>query len=93
MSKRSVQFARALIVASGIVGLGAGCGRGGVVEPGSDGGGVAVVDAGAPIDGGLACIQCDCLSADAGKPSCFDVGRSECCFAVGPLPPPDLPLA
>ena len=61
-----------------------------------DGGGNTVVDEGSSTDAGLAdagiaCTQCDCNSLDAGLPSCYSVGRSDCCFAVGPLPPPDLP--
>lgn len=100
MTRRPINFARALIVASGIAGLGTGCGRVALVEPAIDGGPTVVdagnTDAGSRTDAGLAdagiaCTQCDCNNLDAGLPSCFSVGRSECCFAVGPLPPPDLP--
>ena len=95
MTRRPINFARALIVASGLVGLGSGCGRVGLTEPATDAG-PNIVDAGSTTDagladGGIACTQCDCNSLDAGLPSCYSVGRSDCCFAVGPLPPPDLP--
>lgn len=43
----------------------------------------------------VSCGQCSCGprggdSADAGLPDCESVGRGECCFAVGPLLPPDV---
>ncbi len=51
-----------------------------------------IADAGV-TDSGLTCSDCDCfdLGADAGRPDCFAVGLSDCCIAVGPLSPPDLP--
>ena len=99
-SSRSVKFARALIVASGLVGLG--CGRVGLIETPitpSDAGGV---DAGALADAGtrdagtndagpFTCPQCDCGGLSTTLPRCDAVNHGECCFAVGPLAPPELP--
>lgn len=99
-SSRSVKFARALIVASGLVGLG--CGRGGLIEPpittsddgGLDAGAVADAgtrDAGAPDAGPFTCTQCDCSGTSTTLPRCDAINHGECCFAVGPLAPPELP--
>ncbi len=111
-SSRSIKFARALIVASGLAGLG--CGRGGVLEPGtiaSDAGAIAsdagTIDAGALADAGtrdagsrdagtpdagpFTCAQCDCAGGNPALPSCDALKLPECCFAVGPLAPPELP--
>lgn len=51
-----------------------------------------LADAGV-TDAGLECADCDCfgIAADAGRPDCYSVGLSDCCIAVGPLSPPDLP--
>jgi hypothetical protein len=64
----------------------------------TDGGGEADVgelaDAGEPQDAGDACSTCACFGlgeVDAGLPGCETVGLDSCCFAVGPLAPPDLP--
>lgn len=50
----------------------------------------------AGVDAGLTCPQCDCgdiPDGGGGRPSCNSVGLASCCFAVGPLPPPDLAVA
>ena len=100
----SLKFARALIVASGLTGLGfSGCGRGGPVEPGTDAGsdaGAVLADAGtvdagqadAGVDAGFTCASCSCAPPlDGGQAECSAVGHFECCAAVGPLNPPNLP--
>lgn len=61
---------------------------------GTDAGPVA--DAGAADDaGGDRCTTCGCAitspDGDAGPASCEALGYFECCPAVGPLFPPDLP--
>jgi len=55
-----------------------------------------LADAGSAVDaGGDRCATCDCSflvpSTDAGTASCESLGYVECCPAVGPLFPPDLP--
>lgn len=48
-------------------------------------------DAGAPDAGPFTCAQCICFLVDAGQPECTALGHAECCAAIGPLSPPDLP--
>jgi hypothetical protein len=55
-----------------------------------------MADAGNDSDaGGDRCATCECTfmapGADAGTTSCESLGYFECCPAVGPLFPPDLP--
>lgn len=55
-----------------------------------------LADAGEVQDAGDACSTCVCFGpggddADAGRPGCETVGLDSCCFAVGPLSPPELP--
>jgi hypothetical protein len=99
-SSRSIRFARALIVASGLTGLG--CGRGGTVDFPTTIADAGVLDAGAIADAGtrdagipdagpFTCAQCDCEGVNPTLPSCGAINRAECCFAVGPLAPPELP--
>lgn len=101
--RRPIKFVKALVVASGLAGL-SGCGRVGLVDPplpGGDAGQMTVADAGrqdaGQLDSGIAdagaldCRSCACFGIDAGLPACETVNRADCCFAVGPLPPPDLP--
>lgn len=46
-------------------------------------------------DAGDLCPTCQCFAVDDagpdGLPNCDTVGLASCCFAVGPLSPPDLP--
>jgi hypothetical protein len=52
-------------------------------------------DAGTP-DAGFTCDMCGCwFGVDAGPgslPDCDSTGHFECCAAIGPLFPPDLPV-
>jgi hypothetical protein len=59
-----------------------------------------MADAGEVIDSGPKCDECSCDFSggggggipDAGLPICEGAAAIECCPAVGPLSPPDLPV-
>ena len=58
--------------------------------------GTTASDGGAPVDAmAFTCATCACtfgVPEDAGQVSCSDVGLEiECCAAIGPLFPPDMP--
>ncbi len=48
-------------------------------------------DAGAIDAGPFNCASCTCFVPDSGRPDCVALGHFECCPAIGPLNPPNLP--
>lgn len=62
-----------------------------VVEGGADVGARRDAGADAPVVATCATCSCSWVALDAGAPSCEAIGLWDCCGAVGPLAPPDLP--
>ncbi len=103
---RYLRFARALALVSGIAAPMGGCAISHDVDdtgPDRDTGpqvdaapiaDVLVSDAGTDAPYVDPCLSCECVfGGDLPPPptSCEAQGHPECCYAVGPLSPPDLP--
>lgn len=50
-----------------------------------------LADAGGSDAGPFTCAACSCFIPDSGLPECTTIGHLECCPAIGPLAPPNLP--
>lgn len=92
-SPRFLRFAQALALVSGIAAPA--CSMHHVTPPGGDAGGDAapLADAGPDAPFVDRCAACECIfGGDTPPPptSCEARGTPECCYAVGPLAPPDL---
>ena len=98
---RFLRFAQALAFTSGVGTALAGCYASHEVAAAGDGGprtdAPSVTDARSDRDAGrdapVTCATCTCSwgGVDAGAPGCEALGLWECCAAVGPCAPPDLP--
>lgn len=89
---RYLRFARALALVSGIAApLSSGCALQHGVTPDTG----RVADAGTDAPSVDPCSTCDCVFGSDGVPdppnSCAAMGLYSCCYAVGPLSPPELP--
>ncbi len=90
-----LRFARALALVSGTLApIASGC----AMQHQSDDTGTtpdtSVADAGTDAPYVDPCASCDCVfGGDTPPPpnSCEAMGTPECCYAVGPLAPPELP--
>ena len=93
-SPRFLRFAQALALVSGIGALPA-CSMHHIPEPGTDAGGgdATVADAGTDAPYVDPCASCECVFGGDRPPppeSCEARGTPMCCYAIGPLAPPNL---
>jgi hypothetical protein len=89
-----LRFARALALVSGIAAPG--CATHHEITPTTDAAPTdsAVADAGTDAPPTDPCSRCDCVfGGDTPPPptSCEAMGTAYCCYAIGPLLPPELP--